>query len=123
MNRRIIILLITIVVAACASPAERRNQAPNLDLSSSKSAKDVAICIAEKWENTRPFMALSSPPVNTNIRAQGFSITVTDTNRMGSTNTIALADISEKQAASDTKYYKMAGGGFGDYDDAVKQCQ
>ena len=122
MNRFVIALLV-LIASACTTPAERRAQSPNLDLTSSKPAKDVAICIAEKWQNTRPFMTLSSPPVNTNMRVNGFSVTVTDTNRMGSTNTIALADITETQNTSGTKYYKMAGGGFGDYDEAVKLCQ
>ena len=68
-------------------------------------------------------MAFSSPPVNTSIRVNGYSITATDINAMGSTWTITLADVTEVNAESTTKYYKMAGGGFGDYDQAVKECQ
>jgi hypothetical protein len=121
MNR--IFLALVLILSGCATPAERRKQAPDLDLVSNKTAKEVTICIAEKWENTKPFMAFSSPPVNTNMRSNGFSITVTDINRMGSTSVIALADIIETESSSNTKYYKMAGGGFGDYDAIVKLCQ
>lgn len=116
-------LFIPVALAGCATPSDRRNNPPDIVASSNKSAKEVALCISEKWENTKPFMAFSSPSVNTNIRANGYSITATDISAMGSTWTITLADVTEINANSETKYYKMAGGGFGDYDKAVKECQ
>jgi hypothetical protein len=116
-------LLVAIVLTGCATPSDRRSNPPDIDTSSKKSAKDVALCISEKWESTKPFMAFSSPQVNTSIRANGYSITATDINGMGSTWTITLADVTEVNSESATKYYKMGGGGFGDYDKAVKECQ
>ena len=116
-------LFVAIVLTGCATPSDRRNNPPDIVTSSKKSAKEVALCISEKWENSKPFMAFSSPPVNTSIRANGYSITATDINAMGSTWTITLADVTEVNTESTTKYYKMAGGGFGDYDQAVKACQ
>lgn len=68
-------------------------------------------------------MEFSNPQVNTRIRENGYAITATDHNLVGSTWTITLADVTEVNAESVTKYYKMAGGGFGDYDQAVKDCQ
>jgi hypothetical protein len=91
--------------------------------SSKKSAKEIAICISDKWENTKPSMAFSIPPVNTSLKANGYSITATITNIVGSTFTIALVDITETKTESTTKYYKMWGAGLGDYDQAVNECQ
>jgi hypothetical protein len=116
-------LFVAIALSSCATPADRRINLPDIVTSSKKSAKEVAICIAEKWENTKPFMGFSSPPVNTTLKLNGYSITATATNLVGSTSTVALADVTENQLESTTKYYKMGGGGFGDYDQVVKECQ
>ena len=116
-------LFIAIGLSGCATTADLRKKPPALDMTSKKSAKEVALCIAEKWENTKPFMGLSSPPVNTNIRPDGYSITATDINWMGSSSTVTLADVTETKTESATRYYKQGGGGFGDYDQAVIECQ
>jgi hypothetical protein len=116
-------LFVAIALSSCATPADRRKNPPDIVTSSKKSAKEVAICIAEKWENTKPFMGFSSPPVNTTLKLNGYSITATNTNNVGSTNTFALADVTENQLGSTTKYFKMGGGGFGDYDQVVKERQ
>ena len=116
-------LFIAIGLSGCATPADRRQNPPDIVTSSKKSAKEVAICIAEKWENAKPFMGFSSPPVNTNLKLNGYSIMATDRALAGNTSTFALADVIENQLESTTKYYKMGGGGFGDYDQAVKDCQ
>lgn len=116
-------LFIVIGLTGCVTPSDLRKETPALDMTSKKSAKAVALCIAEKWENTKPFMAFSSPLVNTNIRPNGYSITATDINHFGSTTTITLADVTEVKTESATRYYKFGTGGFGDYDQAVKECQ
>lgn len=118
-------LLITLVVAmslvGCATPADRRKQPPNIETSSKKSAKEVASCITEKWENVTSFG--SGKPINTNIKLNGYSIMITETAAAGNTNTWALVDVLENQSESTTKYYRDRGPGFGDYDKAVTDCQ
>lgn len=115
-------IIIAIVLSACATPNDRRQGVPDINMQSNKTSKEVALCIADKWENTRPLLVFSSPPVNTNIRANGYSVAATMTNQFGSTNTIALVDILDYQQGSFIKYYKMGGGGYGDYDKAVMIC-
>jgi hypothetical protein len=116
-------LVIAIALTGCATLSDRRSNPPDIVTFSKKSAKEVALCISEKWESTKPFLAFSSPQVNTSIRTNGYSITATDISPMGSTWTITVADVTEVNSESTTKYYKMGGGGFGDYDQAVKECQ
>jgi len=121
---RIIIASILIaLLAACATPADRRSQRPDLNLFSEKSAKEVAICIADKWENSKPFFALSSIPVSTSMKPNGYAITATTTATAGNTNTIALVDIIEIDNQVQIKYYRQSASGLGDYDDAVTACQ
>lgn len=114
-------LFIAMGLAGCATPADRRKQPPNIETSSKKSAKEVASCITEKWENVTSFG--SGKPINTNIKLNGYSIMITETAPAGNTNTWALVDVIENQLESTTKYYRMGGPGFGDYDQAVKDCQ
>ena len=117
-------LFIAIGLSGCATPSDLRKKTPSLDMTSKRTAKEVALCIAEKWENTKPFMSLSSPPVNTNIRSNGYSIIVTNI-ALASSNAVALADVTEIEMASATRYYKLwgSGSGYGDYDQAVIECQ
>lgn len=121
MHRKAAIIL-AFALSACATPNERRQGVPDINEQSNRASKDIAICIADKWENTKPFLAFSSLPVNTSMKANGYSIAVTGTNGFGETNTVALVDILDYQHGSFIKYYKMSGGGFGDYDEAVKSC-
>jgi len=118
-----IIVAMSILLIGCSTPAIRRNSQPDIMTNSKKSAKEIAICISDKWENTKPSMAFSIPPVNTSLKANGYSITATITNIVGSTFTLVLADVTENQLESITTYYKMGGGGLGNYDQAVNDCQ
>lgn len=118
------LLLIAVLLTACTTPAERRMQRPELDLTSPKPSRDVAVCIADKWENTKQFMGFSSDPVNTGMKPNGYSVSVTGSNLYRNHTTLTLADVTDRQpSGSATKYYKAYGGGFGDYDEVVKQCQ
>jgi hypothetical protein len=123
MKQIIITIFVGALLTGCATPSDRRQNLPDLDLVSKKTAKQVALCIADRWENTKPFMAFTSPPINTSMKLDGYSITATNINHLGGTSTIILADVTEMQLESSTKYYKMSGGGFGAYDEAVIQCQ
>lgn len=120
--RRITTIIVAITLCACATPNDRRRGLPDINEQSSRPSKDVAICIADKWENTKPFLTFSSPPVNTSMKANGYSIIVMGRNGFGEQNTLVLADIIDYQQGSFVKYYKMGGGGFGDYDEAVRSC-
>ena len=114
-------LFIAMSLAGCATPADRRKEPPNFVAASKKTAKEVASCITEKWENVTSFG--SGMPINTNLKLNGYSIMITSTALAGNTSTSALVDVIENQLESTTKYYRMGGPGFGDYDQAVKDCQ
>lgn len=114
------LLPLIMLLTACATPNERRQGLPDINVPSNKPSKEVALCIADKWENIRPFLVFSSLSINTSIKTNGYTVTGTGS---GSTNTIVLVDILDYQQGSYIKYYKMGGGGFGDYDEVVKQCQ
>jgi hypothetical protein len=118
----IITLFIAMSLAGCATPADRRKQPPNIETSSNKSAKEVTVCIADKWENFKS-LGFPLPPVNTSIKANGYSVMVAGTSALGISNTFILVDVLENQSGSTTKFYKANGPGYGDLDRAVKDCQ
>lgn len=123
MKKKFLLQVFVLIIAGCATPADRRSNPPDIVTFSKKSAKEVAICIADIWENTKPFMQFSSPQVNTSLKLNGYSIIVTNIGGFGNTLTIALADVTENQLESITKYYKMDFAGAGNYDQAVNECQ
>jgi hypothetical protein len=117
------IFAIVALLTACTTPSERRIGLPFINEQSNKTSKEIAICIGEKWESTQPFLTFSSPPVNTSMRTNGYTVAVTGNAFAGSHVTLVLADIFDYQQGSQIKYYKPAGGGYGDYDKAVMECK
>ena len=88
-----------------------------LELRSDKSAKAVAMCIADHWEN--PSYGLSPSVL---IRPTTFGYTVTVRNE-GIGSTQLMVDVSESKTGSTSSYYKGLVLGEGSFDDAVKLCQ
>lgn len=124
MKKIIACSMLALLTGCTINPADLRKQKPNLELTSSKTSKQVAICIADKWENTTAVGALSSPPVNMRITSEGYSIIVYNPpNGFGGAAPISIADISDTPSGASSIYYRPSIIGFGRFEDAVKQCQ
>lgn len=112
------------MIAGCTTPADLRKQKPTLELTSGNTSKQVAICIADHWENTTAVGALSSSPVNMRITTEGYSVIVYGTPSMfGGAAPVSIADITDKPAGSFIFYYRSPVLGFGRFEDVVKKCQ
>lgn len=96
-------LAISFFAAGCTtSPKDARDNTPTLELSSEKSSKIVAACIAEKWEDLYRVGALSVRPT-----PKGFTVIQQD--QLGFGKDIPfLADIEDQGSGSITRYYNNA---------------
>lgn len=118
MNTRclFVITLCALTLIGCATPAELRQQAPVLDLKSSKASKAVAICISDKWEGLGAFGGAIT--VNMRLTKTGYVVSLPINGQTG-----MLVDIDDVGSGSTTKYYKglvLLEGGFVE---AIKGCQ
>jgi len=107
-------------LAACATPAELRKEKPTLELTSSRSAKLVAICIADRWEDAGPF---GNPlPIRMRPTSDGFTVSVIS-EFVG--DTWYLADLSDIPNGSQTKYFRNNSMflNLSAIENAVKECQ
>lgn len=108
----------TILLLGCATPADLRTRAPALELTSSRPAKPVAICIADRWENLGIFGG--TIPVNMRPTTNGYTVSWRN-EAWGHTG--LLADINDVEAGSTTRYFKNAVLGEKSFDNAVVECQ
>ena len=106
-----IAFLLSVALVGCATPNDLRQKAPDLQLNSAKSAKDVAMCIADKWEN-----ADYAIPVSMRETSTGYTLL---TYHQG--NTPYMCDIKNVGSGSQTSfYYTLIASRPGE---AVKDCQ
>lgn len=110
-----LVLVLMLALAGCATPNELRQGKPTLELSSSKAARTVAICIADNWENSGSFGAIQ---VSMRETQSGYMITI-----MCDSNTCVMADVTPlRESRSKTSVYTNAllADDFLDY---AKKCQ
>lgn len=86
-------LLVLFVTGCSTTPSAMRTQAPDVIEVSQKNSKDIAICIAEKWEQ--------HGVVNQRETNKGYSLTATVLGKLH-----YLADIEENQGKTTIKAYK-----------------
>jgi len=115
-KKPLLLFFSTVLLTACATPEQMRQQTPFLSLKSSKSAKDVAICISSKWENLGIFRM--SVPVNMRPTETGYVISISFT-----PTTDYLIDVTNTASGSQSKYYKRVNSYGESFDNAVKDCQ
>lgn len=101
----------------CATPAEMRTKTPVLEVQSKLSPKDVATCIADKWENSG-FLGLTVP-VHMRQTGTGYAVSIRD----AFNTTSLLADVEGSSSDSNTKVFRTLSFGGSDFIDAVKGCQ
>lgn len=109
---------VTILLLGCATPADLRTHAPALELTSSRPAKPVAICITDRWENLGIFGG--TIPINMRPITNGYTVSWRN-EAWGHTG--LLADINDVADGSKTHYFKNAVLGEQSFDKAVIECQ
>ncbi|WP_155890832.1 hypothetical protein [Desulfuromonas sp. TF] len=98
---KFLILTVSIIIMSACSPTPKamRLDAPVSVYTSNKEPKDIAICITEKWENTR--VIGGSLDVDFHPTENGYCITQKISGKL-----YYLADIENSQNGSLTKLYK-----------------
>ncbi|OZA12559.1 MAG: hypothetical protein B7Y05_11960 [Polynucleobacter sp. 24-46-87] len=110
------ITLSSSILLGCATPAELRQQAPLLNLKSSKTSKAVAVCVSDKWEGMGTFGGAIN--VNMRLTKTGYVVSLPINGQTG-----MLVDIDDAGTGSTTKYYKGLVLLEGSFVDAIKSCQ
>ena len=112
--RQIFISLIAVFIAGCAStPSELVTGGSDLSLHSKKSAKNVAMCIYLKWEDTRGVV------VSQRETTTGYRILINRESELGQ-----MVDVDQLKDGASTKFYNrhlVIGGN--PWKDAVIECQ
>jgi hypothetical protein len=109
-------LLFVAFIAGCATPAELREKGPAYVLTSKLSAKQVAACIASKWESASPLFG--TQPVNMKIQKDGYSVA------LGNEGTMFLVDIKElPNGGSSTAFFKYRDPPLKIFEPHVANCQ
>lgn len=124
--KRLTLIALSALMAACATPDEirKRPKALSLSLTSDKTSKQVAICISDKWESTSSFGSGGPLPINTSMKNDGYTIIATARNLLQTWPEL-IVDVRDSSIGpgSTTKYYKGGLPGYGPFDEVVKQCQ
>ncbi len=91
----LMVLGVSVLLSSCvATPSKMRRSAPDVVHSSQKTPKEVAVCIADKWENWGT--------VNQRETQNGYSLTAGPQGKLH-----YLTDIEETETGSRTKVYKF----------------
>jgi hypothetical protein len=122
LNTGFVLLAATVLLFGCATPDNMRKRPPSLELTSSRSANRVAICIAGRWAHATEWGPLAGYPINTRPIEGGYSVSAIAHN-LFETSTGALADIKDAPHGSTTRYFKNGIGADEPFDNAVKECQ
>lgn len=109
------------MIAGCATPNEMRAAKPDIYFNSDKLAKDVAVCISDKWENIKTALYLRSLPTSLKFNKDGFEVVVTANGIFGS-KTVALADVKELPKGSSISFYSDPIG-TSSYAEILTECQ
>jgi hypothetical protein len=105
-------------IGGCATPAELREKGPVYVLTSKLTAKQVAACIASKWESASPLFG--TQPVNMKIQKDGYSVA------LGNEGTMFLVDVKEllgPGGGSSTAFFKYRDPPVKIFEPHVTSCQ
>ena len=105
-------------LAGCATPSAMRSSTAAIDMTSKRPAKDVAICVADRWEN----VGLLGTTTAVSMRPTRTGYTVAFRNEQTG-HTQLLTDVDETAEGSRTRYFKNFVLGEGGFDKAVQECQ
>lgn len=114
MKKQLSAIVVSTLLVGCATPESLRNGAADASFDSQKTAKKVAICIAEKWEEH----TLGTWAGTFRERENGYVVMQV----CGLVNACILADVSETETGSNTKIRSRALG-VSAYIQAAQDCQ
>ena len=119
----LVLCVATVWLFGCATPVDIRTRTPSLELTSSRPAKPVAICIADRWENSNIWGKLQDGlPINMRPTPDGYTV-LASVRTAFETYPGFLADINDTPSGSTTRYFENAVLGAGSLEKAVKECQ
>lgn len=114
-----IILMVVVLLAGCVSASDIRESGPRFELTSSRPAETVALCISDHWKNTTLSAGI---PITMKPTSDGYAVSAT-VNNIIQKWTGMLSEVSDTPSGSTTRYYTIGMLGTGSYDDVVKDCQ
>jgi hypothetical protein len=97
---RTFVVAAVLLVGACATPGDVRMKAPAFEGSSSKDAKSVAGCIADRWESGG-----HQPNINARPTASGYSLTAASDLGIYGKDTSFVIDVQDTPTGSTTRFY------------------
>ena len=112
-----LIVLFLACLVGCATPEEMRSQPPVFEVQSPLPSKTIAICIANKWENSG-FLGLTVP-VHMRQITNGYMVSIRDAYN----TTFVFVDIEDFGTGSKTRFYRNRNYGLTDYVELTKACQ
>jgi hypothetical protein len=112
MKIKLLSISLLLVVGCSTNPNSMRSNSPDVQHSSVKSPKEIALCVADKWETLSV--------VNQREISNGYSLTASLNGKLH-----YLADIKSTGKATTTKAYKFMSMSVGTnpYFSAVSDCQ
>ena len=112
--------LVAIVLSGCAAkPIELRQKPPEVKLASSKSSKQIAACIVEKWQHV-PFTGT----LISRTTAKGYTVIQNANGGVGAVPAF-ISDINDTPTGSETIFYayQPSGNSSSYFQDSVRECQ
>jgi hypothetical protein len=97
------ILLALTALYGCATPNEIRAKGAAKEFSSQRPAQEVAICIADRWDNAPPMERGGT--VSTSLKSDGYTVTLTAAMPFVGVHAALLADIKTAEGGSRIAYY------------------
>lgn len=110
------VLVFSTLLIGCATPAEIRARTPHLEAKTPKTARDLVICVADKWESLG-----MAGTVTVNVRPiqGGYSVSW---NNQNTSHTGLLIDAVEGVGGTTVRYFKQMVLGEENFDAAVNTC-
>src|SRR3989338_9553476 len=118
----LVLCVVTVWLTGCATPADIRARSPSLELTSSRPAKDVAMCISDRWENSDIWGKWQAGiPINMRQTQDGYTILASVMTAFAIYPGF-LVDINDTPSGSSMRYFENAVAGASSLRNAVKEC-
>ena len=100
MNRALIASVLIACLAGCSTRGDMRKRPADLEVASDRSAKTVAVCIADRWENGNALSSLGATyPITTRPLENGYTVSITSYPTL-------FADIVDRGTGSTVRFYR-----------------
>jgi hypothetical protein len=117
MAKHFFTLFLTLCVG-CSTPATLRNTVADIDITSAKMAKIIAICIADRWESGAELLG-ATVPITMRETSTGYAVMwLNGTGGVG-----MLADVTSEVVGSRTQYRRGGVLGSSKFEASLRDCQ